>query len=281
MGYRLDDQPTSPKSNLGFAVFSSSNLLGRTGLLDSNPPPTRILARSDDVTRTAQHLGFVVVLEESPALSSYDSRTTFSRNPRGSAPRAARGCDWLGSRPHAEELKEQLCCDRGRAARPRELRGKGRRRGGECGPVSRKREEKQKGALGRDEKDRKGKELAQAETPANGVWGRLGAASAETLRDPPGRTRGSQRETTPQSVGWRRGAEGRSGTNSWRRTEKEAAGRGARAPSSETGDEGQSGPSLKALGEERIQVKPAAAIGARAPREEMRLEERSRECEKP
>lgn len=40
---------------------------------------------------------------------------------------------------------------------------------------------------------------------------------------------------------------------------------------------GRAVPQLKALGEERIQVKPAAAIGARAPREEMRLEERSRE----
>lgn len=244
----MGDQPTSPRSNLGFAVFSSSNRLGRTGLLDSNPPPTRIIARSDAVTRTAQHLGIVVVPEESPALSSYDLRTTFSRSPRGSAPRAARGRDWLGSRPHAEELKEQLCCDRGRAARPRELRGKGRRRGGECGPVSRKREEKRKGAQGRNGKGRKGKELAQAETPASGVWGRLGAASAETLRDPLGRTRGSGRETAPQSVGWMRGTEGRSGTNSWRRTEKEAAGRGARAPSSETGDEGQSGPSLRPWG---------------------------------
>lgn len=29
------------------------------------------------------------------------------------------------SRPHAEELKEQLCCDRGRAARPSELGGRG------------------------------------------------------------------------------------------------------------------------------------------------------------
>lgn len=37
----------------------------------------------------------------------------------------------------------------------------------------------------------------------------------------------------------------------------------------------------KALGEERIRVKPAVGIGARTPREEMRLEERSRECEKP
>lgn len=166
---------------MGFAVFSSSNRLGTTEPLDSNPPPTRILARSDDITRTAQHLGFVVVLEESPALRSYDSRTTFSRSPRGSAPRAARDRDWLGSRPHAEELKELLCCDRGRAARPRESRGKGRRRGGECGPVSRKREEKPKGAQGRDGKGRKGKELAQAETPASGVWGRLGAANAETL----------------------------------------------------------------------------------------------------
>lgn len=33
------------------------------------------------------------------------------------------------SRPHAEELKEQLCCDRGRAARPSEL-GEGALRGG-------------------------------------------------------------------------------------------------------------------------------------------------------
>lgn len=220
--------------------------------------PIRILARSDGVTRTAQHLGFVVVLDESPALSSYDSRTTFSRSPRGSAPRAARGCDWLGSRPHAEELKEQLCCDRGRAARPRELRRKGRPRGGECGPVSRKREEKQKGAQGRKGKGRKGKEVVQAETPASGVWGRLGAASAETLRDSLGRTRGSRRETAPQSVGWRRGTEGRAETNSWRRSEKEAAGKGARAPSSETGEEGQSGSSLKALGEERT---PSDASG--------------------
>lgn len=171
---------------MGFAVFSSSNRLGGTEPLDSNPPPTRILAHSDDITRTAQHLGFVVVLEESLALSSYDSRTTFSRSPRGSAPRAARGRDWLGSRPHAEELKELLCCDRGRAARPRELRGKGRRRGGECGPVSRKREEKPEGAQGRDGKGGKGKELAQAETPASGVWGRLGAANAETLLGPAG-----------------------------------------------------------------------------------------------
>lgn len=37
---------------------------------------------------------------------------------------------------------------------------------------------------------------------------------------------------------------------------------------------GQSGPSLKALGEELIQVNRAVGIGARTTREEMRLEER-------
>lgn len=46
------------------------------------------------------------------------------------------------------------------------------------------------GSSGSEWKGPKEKELAQAETPASRVWGRLGAASAETLRDPLGRTRG-------------------------------------------------------------------------------------------
>lgn len=137
------------------------------------------------------------------------------------------------------------------------------------------------GSSGSEWKGPKGKRTGPGRDAGERVWGRLGAASAETLRDPLGRTRGSRRETASQSVGWMRGTEGRSGTNSWRRTEKEAAGRGARAPSSETGDEGQSGPSLRPWGGERIQMKPAVGIGARTPREEMRQEERSRECEKP
>lgn len=211
MGYGLEEQLASPRSNLGFAVSSALSQPAGTGLLDSNPPPTWSLARSDGVTRTAQHLGFVVVLEASPARRRCKSRTTFPRSSRGGAPRAARGRDWLASRPHAEELKEQLCCDRGRAARPRELRGKGSRRGGECGPVSRKREEKRKGDQGRDGKGRKGKGLAQAETPARGLWGRLGAASAETLWDPPRKTRGSRAESAPQPVGWRGATQTKSG----------------------------------------------------------------------
>ncbi|CAI9160877.1 unnamed protein product [Rangifer tarandus platyrhynchus] len=64
--------------------------------------------------------------------------TTLPRSLRGGATRAARGCDWLMSRPHAEELKKPLCCDRARAARPSEL-GEGALEGGGggggCRPV--------------------------------------------------------------------------------------------------------------------------------------------------
>lgn len=90
--------------------------------------------------------------------------------------------------------------------------------------MSRKREETRQGDQGRDGKGRTGKEVAQAERPARGLWGRLGAASAKTLWDPPGRTRGSRGETAPQAVGWRGAAQTRSGSDSWRRPEKEAAG---------------------------------------------------------
>lgn len=53
----LGDQLASPRSNLGFAVSSALNPPAGTGLPDSNPPSTRSLARSDGVTRIAQHLG--------------------------------------------------------------------------------------------------------------------------------------------------------------------------------------------------------------------------------
>lgn len=52
------------------------------------------------------------------------------------------------------------------------------------------------------------------------VVGEVRAASAKTLWDPPGRTRGSGGETAPQSVGWRGAAETRSGSNSGRRPDK-------------------------------------------------------------
>ena len=71
--------------------------------------------------RPARPLESAVVLEEGLRLGSHGWRTTLPRSLRGGAPRAARDRDWLVSRPHAEELKELLCCDRGRAARPSEL----------------------------------------------------------------------------------------------------------------------------------------------------------------
>lgn len=71
--------------------------------------------------RPARPLESAVVLEEGLRLGSHGWRTTLPRSLRGGATRAARGRDWVVSRPHAEELKELLCCDRGRAARPSEL----------------------------------------------------------------------------------------------------------------------------------------------------------------
>lgn len=59
------------------------------------------------------------------------------------------------SRPHAEELKEPLCCDRGRAARPSEL-GKEALFGGGCRPVREREEETGK-------KDRDGMEKTARE----------------------------------------------------------------------------------------------------------------------
>lgn len=215
----------------------------------------------------------LVVLEESPARGCCESRTTFPRSPRGGAPKAARGRDWLASRPHAEELKEQLCCDRGRAARPRELRGKGSRRGGECGPVSRKREEKRKGDQGRDGKGRKGKELAQAEKETRGLWGRLGAASAETLWDPSRRTRGSRGETAPQSVGWREATKPRSGTTPGEDPKRRRPAEVRERQVGKLETRGRAVPHRRPGGEERIQVRPAVGIGARALREEARLED--------
>lgn len=161
-------------------------------------PPS--LARPDDVTGPARPLGYVVVLPAQSRLGRRDWRTTFPSSLCGGAPGAARGRDWLLSRPHAGEPKEQLCCDRGRAARPSELR-EGALRGG------------RRPAMGREDEAR-GKERGCGgwrRLPARrkgrggeaGGWGLglvPGVASVETLGElTSGRTAASREEAGPHS----------------------------------------------------------------------------------
>lgn len=143
----------------------------------------------------ARPLGSAVVLRAGPALGRRDSRTHFP-GVLAAARREPRGRDWLESRPHAEELKEQLCCDRGRAARPGELGGRGAGGGRVLGGEGRAGLEEESGS-GSRWRGLRGRRKGARRTADGGVWearGRrarrlraLTARATSVSREEPGR----------------------------------------------------------------------------------------------